>query len=307
MATRRRPPEDPEARARYLSTVLITAAEQRSLYRTGRSDRPLLQAADFLSEGFAVGDIEATLDLMFLNLFEWTESRYGNSKGFYPGVIDSDGIVPIDVLGSPVINTLPEAKYLGGGINAFDLAMVLPRERIEQLSPIWTVRGVIEAVQSRLQTFLTVRIKASGGNQDPIKGKSGTDPRGGASAVSSKETPAAAQDDREVASAEVDTAVDHQIRPRRRSVGAAAAGFTGMPSLYEVTVHADEAGLRIYDSPAYFLNWSLVFGSPTPSVTGWVYAGRHKFGAMDPSGRFRFDTSNFDIPPLKDFKLILKA
>jgi|SRR5271163_5118341 len=95
---------------------------------------------------------------------------------------------------------------------------------------------------------------------------------------------------------------------RARAVGAAPSGFTQPPNPYlPFEVHTRESGLRVHYSPAYFLDWSHVFGTPTTPSNGWIMPGRYKFGGMRMNGDFLVDNSaNFDIPPLSEAHLVLK-
>jgi hypothetical protein len=90
------------------------------------------------------------------------------------------------------------------------------------------------------------------------------------------------------------------------ALGAARAGFTSVVSPYlNLEIQTEEPGLRIHYTPAYFIDWSHVFGSPTTPLAGWILPGRYKFGGMRMNGEFLIDNANFDVPPISTARLVL--
>jgi len=310
MATRERPPENPDSRAKALSAHLIEGLRARM------GDRESNSVSEFLAEGVALGDVEYALYRLGNNLVFW--SRLPPEIDGFPCLIDEDGPVPVDLWD---LGAIGDGSYRPYYRNYGKLDYRRYEQKFYRTAKFdfLNLSDLLDVVQSRLSRFLQTRVQDKGGSE-PTRGGSGNDAGGGSGAGFAAAT-ALIQEEMEDESEtgpeneSEATAADARIRSakraanrkvlRSRSLGGAVAGFTGIPTLYQATIHTAESGLRIHQSPAYFINWSMVFGSPTPSVTGWLLPGRYKFGAMNPSGKFRFDKSNFDIPPLSSFDLVL--
>lgn len=63
-------------------------------------------------------------------------------------------------------------------------------------------------------------------------------------------------------------------------------------------------GLRVHWSPAYFFDPNNVFGSPTSPVDSWIQPGKYIFGAAGPTFPLKFESAQFDIPPLAQATLV---
>ncbi len=305
------PPDDPVEKARRISSLLVS--EVRS--RIGKaSESP--PHREFLNEGVSLSDVEVSIERLERNMLMRPLLKL---EPGLPCLIDEDGIVPIDMLErfSSYSRDTSLASFLSGDFFAPDWSrqVWLSNFRIEFVK----FGDVLDAVEQRLTSFLANRMREdldadpnTGGNAGSDSGGSGGVSGGGRwfpqypGAVEYAGAVEAGAEQAEPGDDLLKQFGTQKVIQQRGTLAAAAAGFTTVPRLRQFTVHTATSGLRIHYTPAYFINWSNVFGSPTSPVAGWLQAGRYKFGGMDASANFRFDNANFDSPPLTSATLVLK-
>jgi len=325
------PPDDPVERAQRISNLLVSQVRRR----IGKANESIADAPDreFLNEGIALGDVEVSIERLELNMLIRSRLKL---ELLLPCLKDEDGIVPIDILELLSSNSLRYdmtslPRFLSWGFPDF----FFERGPIEAWNSEFSIElvrfsDVLDAVESRLTSFLTNRLGEDLDTDPDIGGNVPSDSggSGGLNFDSAKltEYTEVGELDGEEAEPQDNSVARFDARSRfaltphrpapsrsvqrvlhqRGTVGAAAAGFTTIPKLRQFTIHTAQPGLRVHYTPAYFINWSNVFGSPTSPVAGWLQAGRYKFGGMDANGNFKFDNANFDAPPLTSAQLVLK-
>jgi hypothetical protein len=88
----------------------------------------------------------------------------------------------------------------------------------------------------------------------------------------------------------------------------APPGPPGKPGL-KFTVNTNSNGLRVYYSPAYWMQARQVLNFPSTPVVGWIQPGRYYFGAGKPGSSPTFDTSALlhANPGLQSFQSLLST
>jgi hypothetical protein len=64
--------------------------------------------------------------------------------------------------------------------------------------------------------------------------------------------------------------------------------------MFRITTNSH--GLRVYNTHAYFMNPSYVFGAPTSPVDSFISPGLWLFGIKQNNGKVKFETQIYDVP-----------